>query len=430
MRKVIVFVIFASLFLLVGLAASAGSEAKEILTWQNCIQEASKNNPDLVVAGEAVYQSQALKAITTSGVFPQLTANASAGETKTTPDFQKTTTLDSYSYGVTGSLLIFDGFKSSNNIKSAVQNIVAAQEAYRFSSADVRLQLRIAFVDLLKAQELVRVTQDIAKIREDELKLISLRYKAGLEHKGALLATQASMTQAKFDLEQAVRNLDLAQRQLNKEMGRKEVAPFEINEKLTVQETFHQKPNFQAIANDHPSVKQALAKRNSAGFSLKADRGSYYPQISLQAGANKDGHQWPPEDRGLNAQLVVSVPFFEGGLRKAQLSQAASVLRQAEAQLRSIEDSTVLNLEQAWESFREAVEAVESAKESLAADEERSRIAEAQYSTGFITYDNWTIIEDNIVQSKKAYLNAQANALLAEAQWIKAKGETLEYASQ
>ena len=105
-------------------------------------------------------------------------------------------------------------------------------------------------------------------------------------------------------------------------------------------------------------------------------------------------------------------------------------MRQAEAQLRSTEDSTVISLAQAWEAFREAAEAVESAQESLVANEERSKIAEAQYSTGFITYDNWTIIEDNIVQSKKAYLNAQANALLAEAQWIKAKGETLEYANQ
>jgi len=117
-------------------------------------------------------------------------------------------------------------------------------------------------------------------------------------------------------------------------------------------------------------------------------------------------------------------------LRKAEVSKAESVLRQNEAQLRSAEDSTVLGLEQAWESFREAVEAVEFSKESLAANEERSKIAEAQYSTGFITYDNWTIIEDNLVQSKKAYLNAQANALLVEAQWINAKGETLEYAAK
>ena len=30
-------------------------------------------------------------------------------------------------------------------------------------------------------------------------------------------------------------------------------------------------------------------------------------------------------------------------------------------------------------------------------------------------------------QAKKSFLDAQASALLAEAQWIQAKGETLEY---
>ncbi len=413
-----------------GLVLWAGVVWAAPLTWEDCVKEASRNNPDLIAAGETVYQAKASMAMTVSGVFPQLDASASAGESKSRTGTQKTVTSDSYSYGLSGSLLIFDGLKSSNNIRAAAANIAAAQESYRFSSADVRLQLRTAFVGLLKAQELIRVTQDIARIREDALKLITLRYKAGLEHKGALLATQAGMTQAKFDLQQAVRNLDLAGRQLSKAMGRKEFVPIVVDGDIFVRETFHQKPDFKAIALGHPSVKQAVARRNSADFSLRAGRGSYLPQVSIQAGVNKDGAQWPPQDRGMNAQLVVSVPVFEGGLRKAQISQAESALRQAEAQLTSAGESAVLGLEQAWEAFREAVEAVESSKESLAANEERARIAGAQYSTGFISYDNWTIIEDNIVQSKKAYLNARANALLAQAQWINAEGVTLEYARQ
>jgi hypothetical protein len=44
-----------------------------------------------------------------------------------------------------------------------------------------------------------------------------------------------------------------------------------------------------------------------------------------------------------------------------------------------------------------------------------------------IAYDNWTIIEDALVRAKSALLDAEANALLAEASWIQAKGETLEY---
>jgi len=65
----------------------------------------------------------------------------------------------------------------------------------------------------------------------------------------------------------------------------------------------------------------------------------------------------------------------------------------------------------------------------LEAAQERARIAEAQYSLGLIQFDNWTIIEDDLVGTKKAFLDTQANALLAEANWISAKGETLEYAN-
>ncbi|MBF0522977.1 MAG: TolC family protein [Candidatus Omnitrophica bacterium] len=400
-----------------------------MMTWQDCIKETAKNNPDLIVAAETINQSQASKLITTSGLYPQINANAGAGETNTKLKNQESTATNSFSYGVSGSLLLFDGLKSSYNVKAAGQNIISAQESYRFSSSDIRLQLRTAFVDLLKAQDSIKVSEDISKIREDSLKLITLRYKAGLEHRGALLNAQASMTQAKFDLDQAIRNLELAQRELNKIMGRQEFAPVKVDGALGVKETFEKAPDFKALAQNHPSVKQAMAKKNSADFSLKATRANYYPEVSLQTGANKTGADWPPGNRGLSAQLVVSMPLFEGGLRSAEVSQAESVLRQNEAQLRSTKDGVILNLEQKWESFREAVEAVEASKESLAANEERSKIAEAQYSTGFVTYDNWTIIEDNLVQSKRSYLNAQANAVLAEAQWVNAKGETLEYAN-
>ena len=69
-------------------------------------------------------------------------------------------------------------------------------------------------------------------------------------------------------------------------------------------------------------------------------------------------------------------------------------------------------------------------RKSLDAALERSKIAEAQYSIGFITFDNWIIIQDDLVRAKRSYLDARAAALQAEASWIQAKGETLEYAQK
>ncbi len=62
----------------------------------------------------------------------------------------------------------------------------------------------------------------------------------------------------------------------------------------------------------------------------------------------------------------------------------------------------------------------------LAANEQRALIAYAQYSTGLIDFDSWTIIEDNLVNTRKDYLNTRANLLLAEARWFQAKGGTLD----
>jgi outer membrane protein TolC len=109
------------------------------------------------------------------------------------------------------------------------------------------------------------------------------------------------------------------------------------------------------------------------------------------------------------------------------VSQAKALLNQLKENERSTRDGIVLTLEQSWAALQDAMDNVGVQKEILIATEERSRISQAQYSLGFISFDNWTIIEDNLVNAKRTYLNAQAAALLAEANWIQAKGETLEY---
>ena len=108
--------------------------------------------------------------------------------------------------------------------------------------------------------------------------------------------------------------------------------------------------------------------------------------------------------------------------------QARSIFNQAQADARSNRDSVIVALEQTWAALQDAVETVEVEKKFLDAVLERARIAEAQYSLGLIQFDNWTIIEDNLVNAKKNFLEARANAMQAEANWVQAKGETLEYA--
>ncbi len=418
-----------SIALLLILTAGAFARAGQALRWQDCLAEARKNNPQLVSAQEVVHQKEAAKAITQSGSYPQVSASADASTTRTSTASTKTAaTVDSFSFGASAAQLIFDGFKKSSDTAAAKEDIQAARQAYRFTSSQVRSDLRAAFVNLLKAQELIKVVREIAKMRRENLELVTLRYQSGLEHRGSLLTAEANAAAAEFDIAQAKRSAESSQRQLNRQMGRKEFAPLEVEGDFKVVDRAEEKPSFEELAKKNPSILEAQAKKNLAVFDIRSAQAEFFPELSASASASKTGADWPPKNERSVLGLSLSMPVFEGGLRQAQVFQAQSALRQAEADERSAQDSVIVSLQDAWVSLQDALESVEVRSKALAAAEERSRISEAQYSTGFITFDDWIIIENDLVSAKKAYLEAQANALLAEAGWIQAKGETLEYA--
>jgi outer membrane protein TolC len=420
-------------FLLFFMFAFSQAGAEEILTWQDCIKEAAKNHPDLISSQEAVKEYQASKKISASPLLPQIDSSLSGSTANTTTTSSGITTrktTDTYSYGVTGTQLLFDGFKTYDNLKAASENVKAAEYNYKFTSSEVRLRLRRAFINLLKAQELLNITQEIYKIRKNDLVLITLSYESGLEHKGALLNAEANLDSAKFEIAQAKRTLEVAQRELIKEMGRSQVSALLVKGDFKVSDAALEKPDFETLANNHPYLGKLIAQKNSASFGIKAAKAEFLPQLSAQAGSNRSSSQWPPENNNWNAGLTLSFPIFEGGLRLAQVARARAQFNQAQANERSAKDELIVALQQSWAELQDAVETVEVQKKFLQAAQERAKIAEAQYSLGMIQFDNWIIIEDDLVRAKKTFLDSQTQTLLAEASWIQAKGDTLEYAQK
>lgn len=408
--------------------------AIEKMAWQDCVREAAKNNPQLISAEEVIKSKQALETSSASGLYPQITGDMSAQRAQAASASNTTgvkhTISNTYSYGVSGTQLIFDGFKTYNDVRAASADLKAAKEAYLFTSSAVRLSLRTAFINLLKAQEMINVAEDIVKIRHDNLELIKLRYQSGLEHKGALMTAEANLAQAEYELAKAKRDVVFAQRQLTKEMGRKAFRPMSADGDFVVIDAAPEKPDLDKIAEKTPAVLQAGAATKSAYMSVQSAVGDFMPVIEGTIGADKANvnSNWPPKGNEWNLGVSVSMPFFDGGELVSGYANAKAAYRKAQEDERNTRDAAVVSLEETWTALQDAMDIVGVSRKSLEATKERSRIAQVQYSTGFMSFDNWIIIEDDLVQAKNTYLNARANALLAEASWIKAKGETVEYA--
>lgn len=397
--------------------------AQELLTWQDCVKEALKNHPDLIAAREKVRQTKADKDITLSGALPQVTSQINAKRTKTA----KKDSTDTYSYDITGEQLLFDGFKTASDITADLKTITAQEYDYFVASSNVRLNLRSAFIALLRAQELIAITKEIADRREQNLELVQLRYEAGREHRGALLTAQADLAQAEFESTRAERNLSLAQRELTKELGRTKKVFVEIKENFDTQKVNFDNPDFESLADTTPVLKELIAKKEAARFDYNSAQADFFPRVYLNGSFGKTYSKWPPQDNEWSAGVKVSFSVFEGAGRIAEAVKAKSLLREARENERSGRDGVIFTLEETWKNFCDAIDTLSVKNKFLEAARERAKIAGAQYSQGLIVFDDWVIIENNLVDAKKDYLDAQADLLIREAEWIQAKGGTLEY---
>jgi len=402
----------------------SGAGAQEVLTWQDCVNEARQNHPDLISAKEVVNQSKADKAISISALLPQVSTEVSQSTSKS----HLNNTTDTSAYGITAQQLLFDGLKTPYDIAAAAKNVKSTQYTYGVTSSAIRLRLRTAFAELLKAQELLIITEDIFQRRKQNADLVGLLYEGGREHRGSLLTAQANLAQAESDVAQAQRAMIVAQRQLSKELGRAESKPIRLTGALESINPKRERPNFEAVATSNPFLESLVAKKEAAQFSLKSAKAEIFPQIYANASAGRTDSDWPPHNDQWSVGVTLTFPLFEGGRRWAEVSKARSVLNQAQADEKSNRGSVTLTLEQSWTDWQDAMDTVTVQKNFLHAYEERAKIARAQYSNGLISFDNWTIIEDDLVRAKKSFLDAQSAAVIAEAQWIQAQGGTLEYA--
>ena len=407
------------------LAAVSPLHAEESVSWEQCEREAVKAHPDLYSALAVMQQAEADKRITQGALLPQLSLGINSSESGTI----KTgiSSSSALSYSLSAQQLLYDGCKTFNQMASNAEAIKAAQHNYDAVSANVRFALRSAFTQLLKAQELVGLAGEIATRRQNNVRLISLRYQGGREHIGSLRQAEADLAQSQFEVSQAKRGLVLAETTLASALGRDTHQPLRVQGAFKVSDLTERKPDLAQLAKNNPLFQQLDTKSKAARFDLDASRSAFSPQLYLTSSIGRGSYDRLPTDAvDWSAGVTVSVPIYQGGSGRARVAKASAVLSQQNAQEKSGFLQLFNALEQSWKSFQDARQAVLVQNKQLLAANERSKIANAQYSNGLVTFNDWVIIENNLVNAKKNYLNAEAEMLLAEAQWIQSKGGALE----
>jgi outer membrane protein TolC len=120
--------------------------------------------------------------------------------------------------------------------------------------------------------------------------------------------------------------------------------------------------------------------------------------------------------------LILSVPIYSGGRDYYSTKSATASFAAAQASRENVERLARARLKQAYHNYQQAVERLRVDEEFLEATTLRAEIARSKYNNGLLSFEDWDIIENDLINRQKALLLSLRDRVTAEAGWEQAKG--------
>ncbi|MBL7959922.1 TolC family protein [bacterium] len=337
---------------------------------------------------------------------------------------------ESYSYNVTANYVLFDGFKKFVDISQAKTDEKSARYDFEQAKQEVTLQIYQSYVNVLKNQQLLKISEENLKRSEEQLKRLEERNKLGAQILSDVYKQRVQVGSDKLSVNKAKNNLNTSKASLNSLIGidvRTEITlvelPFDPNAELL-------KVEFDdAYENALEQRKDYLASRKkveSAQGSLKASKSGYFPVVSAFATYQwNDGFvpktykSYTMNDRssiGINLQI----PIFSGFQTNAGVIRANESVQTAKSNLETTKRKValdikiaLLNMQTSFENVKLSEENVKSAKEDLRLATERYNLGAGTVLDQITANTGYSTAEANYTQSIYDFIYARQQYLLA-----------------
>jgi outer membrane protein TolC len=412
--------------LLITVLATAGislAQTNSLLTWEQCLEQTKAYNPALVSARAAVRELEYGVASASSSFLPQISAKASMSYGESEDSAGDWSDKKSSSGSLTLSQDLFSGGGNVAKRNRALAQLEIGNQQYRKSLSDVELQLRVAYVDVLYAQDLVALTEKIAQRRADNVRLIQLRFDGGRENAGSLARSKAQLSNARYEVREAERSLAYALRNLAAAIGKME-PPSGAKGDLQA-EAPDDIGDLKPLMEQTPGYLIAETQVEAAKLGLKVTRSSRFPSLSFSASTGLSSSDYDKYRGSWSAGLNASVPLYTGNQLQSDIAAAKEGLIQNEMDLMDEGNSLMASLTQSWNNYLNAVESEAVQKELLDAEQLRAEISTAKYKQGLLDYEDWDTIENTVISQGKSYLQARRTAETRQANWKNALGQSI-----
>jgi len=409
--------IAAAFAALVLASAPAGAE-----TLTSALSAAYSSNPDLNAAraGQRATDEAVPQAL--SGWRPQVSATGTITQSRTRFSSVSTVDLTNTQVGVAVSQYLFRGFQTVNTTKQAEASVQAGRASLSNTEQDTLFSAAQAYMNVLTDEAIVSLNKQNIEVLAEQLRATRDRFQVGEVTNTDVAQSEAALSGAYTQLNQAEANLLSSKATYRQIIGREPQnlapatpapnVPSTLDEALRLGHAYH------------PAIISSVYSEEAAAYAVKTAEGALLPTVTLQGAATYDNNPSVLYDEGSAASITaqVTIPIYQGGSEYSAVREAKETRSQALLQVDSVRQQVRAAVVSAWGALQAATASISSAKAQVKAAQIALDGVREEAKVGQRTTLDVLDAEQTLLDSKVSLVTAESDRVVASYALLSAIG--------
>lgn len=403
--------------------------AQEVLTLEEAISMALKQNYDIRLVNNDVLIAENNANIANAGMLPQVNGNASSsaatqnttqtllsGETRSLSGARSTSTV----YGANLNWTIFDGFQMFARYDQLKELRKLGEANLQQAILSTVFNVVSAYFDLVQQKQQLTALRTALDLSRYRLEMAENRYQIGRASKLEVLASKVDLNTDTTNLMRQGVLFSNTKIRLNEILARDVNTLFDVTDSIAIENSL-QYDNLINLALQHnPDLQAALINRRIAQLNLKEVKGQRYPTVSVNSAYTRSrsttelGFATSNQNNGLSYGITASLNIFNGFLQKRNEKNAELNIENTSINLEKTNQALLSQLSAAYQTYLINLELVNREDENQMVAKQNMDITLEKYRLGSITPLEFREAQRNYVDASLRFSSAQYEAKMAE----------------
>lgn len=375
-----------------------------LLTLETAITTALKNNPDIRMARTLIKKTEASVKKTEAVFWPKVTAfsELSAGDApsaflfKTIDqrelppdiDFNDPGSFTNTEVGIMAGINLYNGGKNRLE-KQLAQKKLADRTALALQTENDRIAAVIQmFFTALKAREYILIARTSVQTVEEQLDMMTVRFRGGSVLKSDILSLKVRLAEAKKNRVESKNTLATTMTALATLLGHTPGYSFSLypDPDSTCMVSFPESIDkaWALALEKRPELHRAKQQIDMARTAVSLAASGYRPKVDLQARwyMDSDDFSYNTSKDNYTASLNLAWDLFDGFATRAQIAEARHELERALEARKKIRMQVYQDVKQAYLAHENAQQRLHVAQSSVDMAKESLHIVKKRYDGG------------------------------------------------